>query len=106
VPAHEVDVFTERFRDPALASVTTRLYRSYLRTLATTARGGAPEPRSTVPTLLISGARDRAVSPALTAGIERGGEDMRSEVVPGAGHFMCDTHPQLLAARVRTHLSV
>jgi pimeloyl-ACP methyl ester carboxylesterase len=104
VPAHEVEVFTERFRDPGRASATTRLYRAYLRTLAATTRGGAPEPRSSTPTLLMIGGSDQAVSPTLTAGIERGGEDMRSEVVPGAGHFMCDTHPQLVAARVRSHL--
>ena len=106
VPAHEVDVFTERFRDPVRASATTRLYRAYLRTLATTVRGGPPEPRSTVPTLLMIGARDMPVTPKLAAGLEHAGDDMRSEVVPGAGHFICDTHPQLLAARVRSHLSV
>jgi pimeloyl-ACP methyl ester carboxylesterase len=105
VPAHEVDAFTERFRDPERAAATTRLYRAYLRTLVTAARGGPREPCSTVPTLLMIGARDQAVSPKLTAGIEHGGANMRTEVVPGAGHFMCDTHPQLVAARVRTHLS-
>ena len=24
---------------------------------------------------------------------------------PGAGHFICDTHPQLVAARVRSYLA-
>jgi pimeloyl-ACP methyl ester carboxylesterase len=104
IPAHEVDVFTERMRDPARASATTRLYRAYLRMLLATTRGGAPEPRSSTPTLLMIGGSDAAVSTKLTDGIERGGEDMRTEVVPGAGHFICDTHPQLVAARVRSHL--
>ena len=104
VRAQDVEVFTARLREPARAAATTRLYRAYLRTLVTTARGAAAEPRSTVPTLLMIGARDMAVTPKLAVGFERGGEDMRVEIVPGAGHFICDTHPQLVAARVRSHL--
>ena len=50
------------------------------------------------------GARDKAVTPKLAAGFEHAGDDTRTEVVPGAGHFICDTHPQLVAARVRSHL--
>ena len=30
---------------------------------------------------------------------------MRFELLPGAGHFVCDTHPQAVAARVRSHLA-
>ena len=101
----DVEAFAARLREPARAAATTRLYRAYLRTLATTARGAAAEPRSTVPTLLMIGARDLAVTPKLAEGFERGGEDMRVEIVPGAGHFICDTHPQLVAARVREHLA-
>lgn len=105
VPAQVVEAFTARLQEPARAAATTRLYRAYLRTLVATARGAAPEPRSTVPTLLIIGARDQAVTPKLATGFERGGDDMRFEVVPGAGHFICDTHPQLVAARVREQLA-
>lgn len=106
ISAQDVEVFTARLREPARASATTRLYRAYLRTVATSARGNAtPEPRSTVPTLLMIGERDMAVTPKLATGFEQAGEDMRAEVVPGAGHFICDTHPQLVAARVREHLA-
>ena len=106
VPADEVEVFAARLREPARATATTRLYRAYLRTLVTTARGSnPPEPRLTVPTLLMIGARDQAVTPKLTVGFEHAGDDTRTEVVPGAGHFICDTHPQLVAARVREHLA-
>ena len=68
VPAEDVEIYVERLREPARASATTRLYRAYLRTLATTARGRAPEPRTSVPTLLMIGARDMAVTPKLAAG--------------------------------------
>jgi pimeloyl-ACP methyl ester carboxylesterase len=104
VPAREAEVFAARLRAPGRASATTRLYRAYLSTLASTVRGGPAEPRSTVPTLLMIGARDMAVTPKLAAGFEQGGEDMRTEVLPGAGHFIPDTHPQVVAARVRSHL--
>jgi pimeloyl-ACP methyl ester carboxylesterase len=105
VPAHEVEEFVARLREPTRASATTRLYRAYLRALATTVRGGTAEPRSSIPTLLLVGARDQAVTPKLATGFEHAGEDTRAEVVPGAGHFICDTHPQLVAARVRSHLA-
>ena len=105
VPRPDVEAFVARLRDPARATATTRLYRAYLRTVVATARADvAPEPRSTVPTLLLIGARDQAVTPKLAAGFERAGADLRVEIVPGAGHFICDTHPQLVAARVRSHL--
>ncbi len=106
ISGHDVEVFAARLREPARASATTRLYRAYLRTVAATARGKATaEPRSTVPTLLMIGDRDMAVTPKLATGFEHAGEDMRAEVVPGAGHFICDTHPQLVASRVREHLA-
>ena len=104
VSAKDVEVFAARLREPERASATTRIYRSYLRRVVATARGGAPEPRSTTPTLLMIGGSDGAVSPTLIAGLERAGEDMHTEVVPGAGHFICDTHPHVVAARVRSHL--
>jgi len=104
VPAEDVEIYAERLREPARASATTRLYRSYLRTVAATARGAVPEPRTSVPTLLMIGARDMAVTPKLAAGIERGGDDMRSERIPGAGHFVCDTHAHVVAERLRSFL--
>ena len=97
--------FGERLREPARASATTRLYRAYLRTLAAAIRRAEPEPRSPVSTLLVIGENDIAVTPRLAEGLDRGGDDMRFELLPGAGHFVCDTHPQAVAARVRSHLA-
>jgi pimeloyl-ACP methyl ester carboxylesterase len=105
VPAHDVEVFAARLREPARASATTRLYRAYLRTLAAVIRRAEPEPRSPVPTLLMIGENDMAVTPRLAEGLHRGGDDLRFELLPGAGHFVCDTHPQAVAARVRSHLA-
>ena len=104
VPADVVEAFVARLREPARAAATTRLYRGYMRSLVALVRGGAPEPRSTTPTRLLIGARDEAVSPKLAAGFERGGNDMRAEILPGAGHFVLDTHPDVVIDRVRSFL--
>ena len=55
----DVEVYVERLREPARASATTRLYRAYLRTRRRDApAAAAPEPRTSVPTLLLIGERD------------------------------------------------
>ena len=104
VPAEDVEIYTERLRDPARAAATTRLYRSYLSTLAAAVGGGEPEPRTPVPLLLSIGALDMAVTPRLAVGIERGGDDKRFEPIPGAGHFVCDTHAHVVADRIASFL--
>jgi pimeloyl-ACP methyl ester carboxylesterase len=104
VPAEDVAIYAERLREPARASATTRLYRSYLRTLVSAVRGDEPEARTPLPLLLMIGANDMAVTPRLAEGLDRGGDDLRFELLPGAGHFMCDTHAHVVAERVRSFL--
>ena len=82
----------------------TRLYRAYLATLGNVIRGGPAEPRATAPVLLMIGDRDVAVAPRPADGLERGGDDMRIELIPGARHFVCDSHAAVVADRARTHL--
>ena len=105
VPQSDVDVYVDRLRERARASATARLYRSALTTVATNLPGGGPAPQSTSPTLLMTGEKDPVVVPRLAEGLERGGDDMRFEPIPGAGHFICDTHADVIADRVRSHLS-
>ena len=104
VPAEDVDAYVERLRDPARASATTRLYRSYLRTLRDAVKQRQAEPRTPVPLLLMIGENDQAVTPRLAEGLDRGGDHLRFELLPGAGHFMCDTHAHVVAERVRSFL--
>ena len=104
VPAEDVAVYVERLRDPACASATTRLYRSYLRTLGESVRRREPEPRTPLPLLLMIGENDMAVTPRLADGLDRGGDDLRFELLPGAGHFVCDTHAHVVAERIRSFL--
>jgi pimeloyl-ACP methyl ester carboxylesterase len=93
------EVYTDRLREPARAQATTRLYRSYLRTLRDTAKGGGrEEPRPQAEVLLCIGERDQAVTPRL-------GEGMPNfEIIPGAGHFLCDTHANVVAEHIRSWL--
>jgi pimeloyl-ACP methyl ester carboxylesterase len=104
VPAEDVAIYAERLREPARASATTRLYRSYLRTLVSAVKGDEPEPRTPLPLLLMIGENDMAVTPRLAEGLNRGGDDLRFELLPGAGHFVCDTHAHVVAERVRSFL--
>jgi pimeloyl-ACP methyl ester carboxylesterase len=104
VAAEDAAAYLDRLRDPSRAAATTQLYRSYLKSLASAVRRAAPEPRTPVPTLLLIGENDRAVSPRLAAGIEHGGADLRAEIIPGAGHLVCDTHAGVVADRIASFL--
>ena len=45
-----------------------------------------------------------AVTPRLAEGLDRGGDQHRFELIPRAGHFLCDTHANVVADRVRAFL--
>jgi len=90
--------YVDRLREVPRAEATTRLYRSYLRTLRNVVQGGTQEPRPTMPVLLMIGEHDQAVTPRLAAGFST------FELISGAGHFVCDTHANVVADRVRSFL--
>jgi pimeloyl-ACP methyl ester carboxylesterase len=92
------EVYTDRLKEPAQANATTRLYRSYLRSLRDAVKGGPQEPRTDTPILLCIGENDQGVSPRLGQGFDN------FELVPGAGHFVCDTHAHVVADRIRSFL--
>jgi pimeloyl-ACP methyl ester carboxylesterase len=101
-----VDIYMDRFRDPARADAATKLYRYYLRIFARGLRGGAYRRRRLiVPTLLLFGEQDRYVSTKLLAGYESHAEDMQLELVPDSGHFLVDEKPDLVARRALAFLS-
>ena len=84
--------------DRVRGEATTRLYRSYLRTLRDTVKGGTEEPQLATPTLLCIGENDQAVTPRLGEGFPN------FELIPRAGHFVCDTHAHVVADRIRSFL--
>ena len=92
------EVYVDRLRDERRLDASKRLYRSYLRTLRDAVTGGPKEPRTQTPTLLLIGEHDQAVTPRLGAGFHN------FELIPGAGHFVCDTHAPVVADRIRSFL--
>jgi len=92
------EVYTDRLREPARAQATTRLYRSYLRTLRDSVKRGPEEPRPRSEVLLCIGENDQAVTPRLGQGMPN------FEPIPGAGHFVCDTHANVVADRIRAFI--
>ncbi len=56
--------------------------------------------RLTVPTLMLHGNEDRILREPFLRGFEPFADDMRLELIPGAGHFIADENPDLVAERV------
>jgi pimeloyl-ACP methyl ester carboxylesterase len=97
-------VYVDRLREPKRAEASTRLYRSYLRTLSRAVRREVAEAKTDLPVLLMIGQDDMAVTPRLAEGLDRGGDRLRFELIPRAGHFVCDTHAHVVADRIRSFL--
>ncbi len=101
------EVYLEQFREPARADASTKLYRHYLRLLASMLRRGGSfrSRRLSVPTLLLFGAQDRYISPRLLPGFETHTDDMRLELVSDSGHNIVNEKPDLVARRALAFLS-
>ncbi len=92
-------VYAERYRDPARAEAASRLYRHFLRHEV----GRARPARLHVPTRLLHGTRD-PLGTALALGLERHGDDARTELLDGCGHFVPEERPEAVAAAVHALL--
>ena len=64
---------------------------------------GPEEPSTGVPILLCIGENDQAVTPQLAPAAPRR-RHLHFEVIPRAGHFVCDTHANVVADRIRSFL--
>jgi pimeloyl-ACP methyl ester carboxylesterase len=97
--------FADNLEEPERARAAVRLYRSFLfKEVPALLRGRYAGARLTVPTLLVSGAGDFAVVPAMLEGTERQAADMEIEIVEGCGHFIVDEMPDLVIDRARRFL--
>jgi pimeloyl-ACP methyl ester carboxylesterase len=101
LPPGAADAALERLSDPARARAAERVmtmfaYREILPTLL-----HRPAMRLTVPTLMLNGTRDFALSPRELAGHEPYADELRIELVHGGGHFLAEQHPERVAAAAR-----
>ncbi|HVE68817.1 MAG TPA: alpha/beta fold hydrolase [Solirubrobacteraceae bacterium] len=82
--------------------ITEEMYRTFLlREAPALATGRYADARLTVPTRLVVGDDDPIVRGADLRGYEPHADDMTVERVPGAGHFLPEERPGLVAARIR-----
>lgn len=100
LPDRVRDAYADRWREPARASATSALYRTFLlRELQPILAGRYRDRRLTVPTLLLFGSGDPVISAERLAGWEGQADDMRIDEIPGAGHFLPDEEPRVVAER-------
>jgi pimeloyl-ACP methyl ester carboxylesterase len=96
----ELEAFEAPYRDPERSKVSASYYRSFqFHDLPLLLRGHWRRYRLTVPTLMLFGTGDFAITPRSLQGFEAYADDMRIEHVPDAGHFVVDAEPDLVARR-------
>ncbi len=96
----ELDAFAEPLREPARANATVQLYRTFLlREFPKLAQGTYESLRLTVPTLLLFGTDDFAISTSMLRGYEPYVDDFVLELVPDCGHFIAEQRPQIVTER-------
>ena len=92
---------------PARAAASVQVYRQlFLRDLPRIGFGRYRLLTLEVPTLLLFGADDRAMTARMLGGYEDHAVDMSVEIVPGAGHFIVDEMPDLVIDRLRDFFAV
>jgi pimeloyl-ACP methyl ester carboxylesterase len=89
------EIYAARYREPERAAAASRLYRDFLRHEIGRTRAG----RLTVPTRLLQGTRD-PLGTAVARGLERHGDDARTILLEGCGHFVAEERPEAVAAAV------
>ena len=95
--AEEVRAFTEPLSEPARAAASVACYRTFLAREALPALRAAP-PDLDVPTLVIMGG-------AGMLGTITGETGLRTETIPGAGHFLAEEAPDEVLALAEPFLA-
>lgn len=92
-------------RTPEGARTTNRMYRTFVQSEIWKSAGGAyHRARLAMPARLLIGAHD-PLGAHMAAGFERRGDDAAYEIVPGAGHFLPEERPAVVAERAQALLA-
>jgi pimeloyl-ACP methyl ester carboxylesterase len=102
LPEADVDVFADVAREPARARAGQQLHwQVVLRDIPRRMLGYYRRRHLSVPTVVLAGTRDFALSPRSVTGAGRHANDLRVQIVDG-GHYLPEERPELVAAPVRT----
>ena len=99
----EVDEYFAQFREPERVRASQALYRYYHRVAARTVAGRYAAERVEVPTRLLYGSDEALIPEPLFLG-DVPGPDHAVERVQGAGHFLPEERPDLVAERILAFL--
>ena len=95
-----LSVFADKMREPERARAGVQVYRVFnMKEIWPIVRGRYLRQRLEVPTLVLFGTDDFAISTDLIEGYESHADEMRVELVPGCGHFIADERPDLVGER-------
>jgi pimeloyl-ACP methyl ester carboxylesterase len=97
--AEEIRTYVDVMRGDIPARATEGLYRSFLLRDAPGMTRRVAGRRLAVPTRLLCGRRE-PLGTELAEGLERHGDDVRVELVDGAGHWLPEERPELVAEHV------
>jgi pimeloyl-ACP methyl ester carboxylesterase len=105
--ADDAALFMACLAEPARALASSKNYRTYLlEDSPAVLMGKYRSQRLRVPTKMLHGLEDHILRPAFIAGYEPFADDMTIELVPGAGHFIAEEAPQLVAQRALDFFAV
>src|SRR5215471_11788386 len=94
----EVEEFVTASRQPGSARAGKALHWQFvLRDIPGMILRRYSRVKLTVPTVMLAGAEDWMLPPDLLAGAGRHADDLQLRVVPGAGHFLADECPGVVA---------
>jgi pimeloyl-ACP methyl ester carboxylesterase len=95
----EIETYVDVIRQPDAARASERLYRSFLLRDAGALGGLVRGRKLEMPTRLLCGTRE-PLGTDLVQGLERHGADATVELVEGAGHWLPEERPELVAERL------